>query len=236
MRNRLRHAIRPRRRITLSLANPAIIAAALLIEAAFGYPDPLFRAIRHPVVWAGALIAWLDRTLNTPPRARLKGVAALADPAARDGPAVLGHPGWLFAALPRPIAVIALALLASTLLAQRSLFTHVRAVEAGLRRGPGRTAARRSRRSSAAIPRASTQPASRAPRSRASPKISPTASSRRPSGAALLGLPGIALYKAINTADSMIGHRTPRHAAFGWAAARLDDVVNLPASRLAALG
>ena len=52
---------------------------------------------------------------------------------------------------------------------------------------------------------------------------------------ALFGLPGVALYKAVNTADSMIGHRTPRHAAFGWAAARLDDVVNLPASRLAAL-
>ncbi len=49
------------------------------------------------------------------------------------------------------------------------------------------------------------------------------------------GLPGAALYKAINTADSMIGHRTPRYADFGWAAARLDDLVNLPASRLAAL-
>jgi adenosylcobinamide-phosphate synthase len=49
------------------------------------------------------------------------------------------------------------------------------------------------------------------------------------------GLPGAALYKAINTADSMIGHRTPRHTAFGWAAARLDDLVNLPASRLSAL-
>ncbi|HEV7440767.1 MAG TPA: cobalamin biosynthesis protein, partial [Methylobacterium sp.] len=48
------------------------------------------------------------------------------------------------------------------------------------------------------------------------------------------GLPGGALYKAINTADSMIGHRTPRHEAFGWAAARLDDLVNLPASRLSA--
>jgi adenosylcobinamide-phosphate synthase len=52
---------------------------------------------------------------------------------------------------------------------------------------------------------------------------------------AIAGLPGAALYKAINTADSMIGHRTPRHQAFGWAAARLDDLVNLPASRLAAL-
>ena len=52
---------------------------------------------------------------------------------------------------------------------------------------------------------------------------------------AIAGLPGAALYKAINTADSMIGHRTPRYEAFGWAAARLDDLVNLPASRLSAL-
>lgn len=52
---------------------------------------------------------------------------------------------------------------------------------------------------------------------------------------AVAGLPGIAAYKAVNTADSMIGHRTPRHAKFGWAAARLDDVVNLPASRLSAV-
>jgi adenosylcobinamide-phosphate synthase len=49
------------------------------------------------------------------------------------------------------------------------------------------------------------------------------------------GLPGAALYKAANTADSMIGHRTPRHEAFGWASAAFDDGVNLPASRLSAL-
>ena len=52
---------------------------------------------------------------------------------------------------------------------------------------------------------------------------------------AVAGLPGIVAYKAINTADSMIGHRTPRHEAFGWASARLDDLVNLPASRFSAL-
>jgi adenosylcobinamide-phosphate synthase len=52
---------------------------------------------------------------------------------------------------------------------------------------------------------------------------------------ALGGPVGGALYKAINTADSMIGHRDERHKAFGWGAARLDDIVNLPASRLAAL-
>jgi adenosylcobinamide-phosphate synthase len=52
---------------------------------------------------------------------------------------------------------------------------------------------------------------------------------------AIGGLAGGAAYKAINTADSMIGHRTPRHSDFGFAAARLDDLVNLPASRLSAL-
>jgi adenosylcobinamide-phosphate synthase len=52
---------------------------------------------------------------------------------------------------------------------------------------------------------------------------------------ALLGLPGIAVYKAINTADSMIGHKNERYQWFGWAAARLDDAVNLPASRLTGL-
>jgi adenosylcobinamide-phosphate synthase len=49
---------------------------------------------------------------------------------------------------------------------------------------------------------------------------------------ALLGLPGLAAYKAINTADSMIGHLSARHADFGWAAARLDDLVNLVPSRI----
>jgi adenosylcobinamide-phosphate synthase len=51
----------------------------------------------------------------------------------------------------------------------------------------------------------------------------------------IAGLPGAAIYKAVNTADSMIGHHTPRFQAFGWAAARFDDLLNLPASRLSAL-
>src|SRR6185437_13596178 len=52
---------------------------------------------------------------------------------------------------------------------------------------------------------------------------------------ALLGLPGLFVYKAINTADSMIGHRTPRHRDFGWAAARLDDLFNRVPARLAGM-
>ncbi len=51
----------------------------------------------------------------------------------------------------------------------------------------------------------------------------------------IFGLPGLAAYKAINTMDSMIGHLTPRHAAFGWAAARIDDVANWIPARLSAL-
>jgi len=52
---------------------------------------------------------------------------------------------------------------------------------------------------------------------------------------ALFGLPGLLAYKMLNTADSMIGHKTPRYRAFGWAAARLDDLANWPAARLSAL-
>jgi adenosylcobinamide-phosphate synthase len=217
-----------------SLANPALIAVALLLEAAFGYSDRLYAAIRHPVVWAGALIAWLDRTLNAPPRGRAAGVVALAVLLV-----AVGVPGWalqvwLLTVLPRWLAVLILGVLASSLLAQRSLFAHVRAVETGLRAGldEGRAAVSRivgrnpASLDAAGVVRAAIESLAE---NFSDGVVAPAL------WGVLLGLPGIALYKAINTADSMIGHRTPRHAAFGWAAACLDDVVNLPASRLAAL-
>jgi adenosylcobinamide-phosphate synthase len=141
---------------------------------------------------------------------------------------------WLTAALPRWAAVPVLGVLAASLLAQRSLFAHVRAVETGLRCGleEGRAAVAHivgrnpASLDAAAVARAAIESLAE---NFSDGVVAPAL------WGALLGLPGIALYKAINTADSMIGHRTPRHAAFGWAAARLDDVVNLPASRLAAL-
>jgi adenosylcobinamide-phosphate synthase len=52
---------------------------------------------------------------------------------------------------------------------------------------------------------------------------------------ALLGLPGLVAYKAINTADSMIGHKTERYINFGWASAKLDDAVNFIPARLTGL-
>lgn len=210
-----------------------VLAGALIVEAAFGYPNWLFRTIGHPVAWAGAAIAWLDHMLNRHLR-RAAGIAAMAVLLL-----VTGGPAWLLQSailhvLPRPLAIAVLAVLAASLLAQRSLWQHVHAVEHGLRIG---------------LPEGRAAVAHIVGRNPASLDIHGVARAAIESLAenfadgvvapafwcAVGGLPGIVLYKAINTADSMIGHRTPRHEAFGWAAARLDDVVNLPASRLAAL-
>ncbi len=126
------------------------------------------------------------------------------------------------------------AIAASTLIASRSLYCHVRDVAAALETGgleAGRAAVSRivgrdpQTLDSAGVARAAIESlAENASDGVAAPVF----------WFALLGLPGLAAYKAINTADSMIGHRTPRHEAFGWASARLDDLVNLPASRLTA--
>ncbi len=207
-------------------AHLATVVLALAIEAVCGYPDWLFRAIRHPVVWAGWLIDRLERRLNRPPWPRAGGiVATLALLAAAVAPS-------LAAGRVAPLAVTAL--LASTLLAQRSLWRHVADVASGLEAGlaEGRTAVARivgrntARLDAAGVARAAIESLAE---NFSDGVVAPAF------WCACAGLPGIAAYKALNTADSMIGHRTPRHAAFGWAAARLDDVVNLPASRLAAL-
>ena len=211
-----------------SISFPGLVAAALLLEAAAGYPGPLFRAIRHPVVWAGALIGWLDRTLNQdglpPADRRSRGALAVAILlAASAGPA------WaLQGLLPWPLLVV----LAATLPAQRSLYAYVAAVGDALRDG-GLPAGRR----------AVAHIVGRNPDTLDEPAVLRAAIESLAENFSdgvvapavwglVAGLPGMAAYKAINTADSMIGHLTPRHRAFGWAAARLDDLVNLPASRL----
>ena len=213
-------------------ANLSVLAGALLLEAAFGYPEWLYRAIRHPVVWMGALLAWLERGLNRKAapawRRRAGGVVAvlvLVGAAALPAAAVEAGSRWV-----EVVPMVA----AAALLAQRSLWTHVRAVGEALAReglAGGRVAVGRivgrdvAALDEAGVVRAAIESLAE---NFSDAVVAPGL------WCALLGLPGIAAYKAINTADSVIGHRTARHAAFGWAAARLDDLVNLPASRLAA--
>ena len=207
-----------------------VVSLALPIEAVTGYPDALFRAIGHPVVWIGALIARLDAGLNQEGapsrRRRLLGCASLLIVLTA---AVL--PAWAIATV-APLLVQAL--LATTLFAQRRLHAHVRDVAMALRTkglAAGRCAvARIVGRNPATLDEAGVARA-------AIESLTENFSDGVVAPAlwcVLAGLPGIAGYKAVNTADSMIGHRTPHHAASSRAAAGLDDLVNLPASRLAA--
>ena len=212
----------------------ALALFAMLIELAVGYPKRVLLAIGHPVTWMGHLIGILEAGLNhgPPGRRRGAGIVTLA--------ILLGSVGLPAFAIERtllliPFGIIPAALLASTLIAQRSLHRHVADVAVALEAG-GIVAARTAvshivGRDTAALDQAGVARAA----------IESLAENFSDGIVAPVlwmtvgGLSGAALYKAINTADSMIGHRTRRYQAFGWAVARLDDLVNLPASRLSAL-
>lgn len=214
-----------------------ILSLALAAEAAFGYPNGLYTAIGHPVTWIGRLIKGLDRALNREAwsfrQRRIAGTLALLAFLT-----VTGLTAWGLSLLLQPlvpIGILLLAILASSLIAQRSLHDHVAAVSKGLREDGiegGRAAV-------SMIVGRNPHSLDEAGVSRAAiESLAENFSDGIVAPAFWLGLgglPGAALYKAANTADSMIGHRTPRHEAFGWAAARFDDLVNLPASRLSAL-
>ncbi|MBB4039570.1 adenosylcobinamide-phosphate synthase [Microvirga flocculans] len=222
----------------MSLSDSLILLTlALAAEAAFGYPHRLYTWIGHPVTWLGRLIKRLDRSLNREAwpfgRRRAAGILALLALLA-----VTGVTAWAVGALLGPLGLpglAILAILASSLLAQRSLHDHVAAVSKGLREG----GIEGGRRAVSMIVGRNPQSLDEAGVSRAAiESLAENFSDGIVAPAFWLGLgglPGAALYKATNTADSMIGHRTPRHEAFGWAAARFDDLVNLPASRLTAL-
>jgi adenosylcobinamide-phosphate synthase len=187
--------------------------------------------IGHPVTWIGSLLSWLDQRYNydtAPDVARRNAgiVVLVVLIAAVIVPSIMMQ---CFIALP------ILMVLTSSLLAQRSLLLHVRAVADALDHGglvAGRNAVSHivgrnpQTLDEAGVVRAAIESLAE---NFSDAVVAPAF------WCAVFGLPGIAAYKVINTADSMIGHRTHRHAAFGWAAARLDDLANLPASRLAAL-
>jgi adenosylcobinamide-phosphate synthase len=214
----------------------ALALLAMMIELCAGYPQALSHAIGHPVTWIGRLIAALDRLLNRDTadayRRRGAGIVAIL--------LLLGIVGAIAFVVERellrlPFGLIGGAVVASTLIAQRSLHQHVADVATALEQGgviAGRAAVAKivgrdvGALDAAGVARAAIESLAE---NFSDAVVAPVL------WMAIAGLPGAALYKAINTADSMIGHHTPRHEAFGWAAAKLDDLVNLPASRLSAL-
>jgi len=204
-----------------------ILAAALLLDALLGEPRWLWSRATHPAVLMGRTVATLDRTLNTGAFRRARGILALA---------LLIALALATAAL---IAVIPLGPLpelitAAILLAQRSLVDHVRAVADALR-----LSTPEGRRAVAMIVSRDTTMMDDTAIARSAIE---SASENLSDGViapafwfAVAGLPGLLIYKFTNTADSMIGYRTPRHEQFGWASARFDDLLNLVPARLTAL-
>jgi adenosylcobinamide-phosphate synthase len=213
-----------------------LTALAVLIEIIAGYPDWLLRSIGHPVIWMGRFIAIFERRWNNgnagPGLRQILGViVVLLLVAVVATAALIIERGLLIL----PLGMIGVGILASTLIAQRSLYQHVARVADALENEGIRSA----QEAVSHLVGRDTQSLDEAGVARAA--IESLAENFSDGVVApvfwmiIAGLPGAATYKAISTADSMIGHHSPRYQAFGWAAARLDDLVNLPASRLAAL-
>jgi adenosylcobinamide-phosphate synthase len=216
------------------LCNVLLAVLALCLEAITGYPDGIFRAIGHPVTWMGAGLKQLEATLNqgVARARRIKGALALVLLLCIAAiPAIA-----LQAALGRSVAgFLLLAVMAGSLPAQRSLYDHVKKVADALETG----GVLEGRRAVAMVVGRDTAVLDEAGVARAA--IESLAENFSDGVVApvfwiaVAGLPGCVVYKSVNTADSMIGHRNERYCDFGWAAARFDDLINLPASRLSAL-
>lgn len=207
------------------MSTAALLICALLLDAALGEPRWLWDRVPHPAVLMGRLVGWMDRQINRGPAQRAKGALCALALICTGACA-----GLLLETLGTPVVIIVTAIL----LAQRSLVQHVAEVADGLR---------------LSLPEGRRAVSQIVSRDTAAMDESQVARSAIESAAENLsdgviapalwfliaGLPGIIIYKLVNTADSMIGYRTPRHEAFGWATARLDDLLNLIPARLTAL-
>ena len=202
------------------------LLAALLLDAVLGEPDWLWRRWPHPAVLMGRAVGGLDDRLNRGARRRLRGLLALVILVVGAGAL-----GWGLALLPGAVAEVGVA---AVLLAQKSLVQHVQAVAMALR-----LSVAEGRRAVAMIVGRDTGGMDPPAIARAAIESAAENLSDGVVAPALWfligGLPGLLIYKLVNTADSMIGHRSPRHEQFGWAAARFDDLLNLIPARLTAL-
>lgn len=212
-----------------------LMLAAMLIEVLVGWPQRVYRLIRHPVVWIGALISALDVVLNRSQFASslryMLGALTTVIVVAATALCALAVSHWL----PDTIWGYAIeSVVASSLIATRSLYVHVAAVGRplacadleGAREAVSHIVGRDpAQLDSQALARASLESLAE---NASDGVVAPVF------WGAIFGLPGLAAYKAINTLDSMIGHKTPQYQAFGGFSARLDDVVNLVPARLTA--
>ena len=216
-------------------SHAVVLIAALALDRLIGEPDWLWRPLPHPVAAFGALIAWLDGRLNDPALPatgrRRRGVGALALFVLTGGLAGLGLERLLSL---MPAGPGLEAVLVAVLLAHKSLVDHVAAVAHKLR-SDGLAGGR------AAVSLIVGRDVSVLDEAGVSRAAIESAAENFSDGVVapafwyvLLGLPGLIVFKAVSTADSMIGHRSPRHEAFGWASARLDDLLNLAPARLSA--
>lgn len=214
-----------------------ILIVAFGIEAMLAYPALLFRAIGHPVSWIGALIGALDTALNRPDYSdTMRRIAGVVTVLLLLGVSLGAGLSLQMVARVVPSLGFALAVVVvAMLIAGGNLDQHVRVVAAALRA----EGLEGGRKSVANIVGRDPEALDEAAICRAAIESLAENASDGVTAPALWyligGLPGMIAYKAINTADSMIGHLSERYRAFGWAAARLDDLVNLPASRLTGL-
>jgi adenosylcobinamide-phosphate synthase len=222
--------------VTPIASTPFVLAVALAIDRLIGDPDWLWGRLPHPVVLVGHAITWLDQRLNDLnldfADRRRRGVLALAFLVV-----AVGVIGWV---LDLALSSFFLGWAVETIvvavfLAQKNLLDHVSAVDLGLSFG-GLAAGR------AAVGEIVGRDVSVLDDSGVARAAIESAAENFSDGVVapafwylLLGLPGLLIYKAVNTADSMIGNRSPRHAAFGWAAARFDDLLSFVPARLSAL-
>jgi adenosylcobinamide-phosphate synthase len=203
-----------------------ILPLAMLLDAVLGEPRWLWSRLPHPAVLMGNAVGWIDKRCNTGDSRKLAGALSFAG-------LVIGF-GLLGRLLQTiPTQIIDLIILAM-LLAQKSLIQHLQAVGSGLRMSlpQGRRAVAMivSRDTSAMDQSAVARSAIESGSENLSDGIIAPAF-----WFAVAGLPGLLIYKITNTADSMIGYRTPRHADFGWAAAHFDDLLNWIPARLTAV-
>lgn len=199
-----------------------MLVCAMCLDAALGEPDWLWSRIKHPAVMIGSLIGWLDKRLNHGAARRAKGVGVLVL-------LVCGAwgLGWALSLLGPVVEILVCAIL----LAQQSLVAHVRAVGEGLM-----ASLAEGRAQVAMIVSRDTRDMTEAQVARSAIESAAENLSDGVIAPAfwflVAGLPGLLVYKAVNTADSMIGYRNEKYRAFGWASARFDDLLNLIPARL----